>query len=130
MRRKSSAKTVPVEKCCNSHFIRLMTNTNNRTNVGEIMFVSNKNAIARKICNSYFLIDITDNYSGDRCVLYEVNETGMFLWENLSAKKTADELTTLLKEAIVDDVSYQIIFSDVMEFIHTLTDKNFILEVN
>lgn len=94
------------------------------------MFVSNKNAIARKICNSYFLIDITDNYSGDRCVLYEVNETGMFLWENLSAKKTADELTTLLKEAIVDDVSYQIIFSDVMEFIHTLTDKNFILEVN
>lgn len=130
MRRKSSAKTVPVEKCCNSYFIRLMTNTNNRTNVGEIMFVSNKNAIARKICNSYFLIDITDNYSGDRCVLYEVNETGMFLWENLSAKKTADELTTLLKEAIVDDVSYQIIFSDVMEFIHTLTDKNFILEVN
>ena len=130
MRRKSSAKTVPVEKCCNSYFIRLMTNTNNRTNVGEIMFVSNKNAIARKIYNSYFLIDITDNYSGDRCALYEVNETGMFLWENLSAKKTADELTTLLKEAIVDDVSYQIVFSDVMEFIHTLTDKNFILEVN
>ena len=71
------------------------------------MFVSNKNAIARKIYNSYFLIDITDNYSGDRCALYEVNETGMFLWENLSTKKTADELAALLKEAIVDDVAYQ-----------------------
>lgn len=130
MCRKSSAKTVPVEKCCNSYFIRHMTDSNNRTNVGEIMFVSNKNAIARKIYNSYFLIDITDNYSGDRCTLYEVNETGMFLWENLSTKKTADELAALLKEAIVDDVAYQSIFSDIMEFIHTLTDMNFILEVN
>lgn len=89
-----------------------------------------KTLLQGKFTTLIFLIDITDNYSGDRCALYEVNETGMFLWENLSAKKTADELTTLLKEAIVDDVSYQIIFSDVMEFIHTLTDKNFILEVN
>lgn len=96
----------------------------------EVMFVSNKNAIARKIYNSYFLIDITDNYSGDRCALYEVNETGMFLWENLSTKKTADELAALLKEVIVDDVAYQSIFSDIMEFIHTLTGMNFILEVN
>lgn len=130
MCRKSSAKTVPVEKCCNSYFIRHMTDSNNRTNVGEIMFVSNKNAIARKIYNSYFLIDITDNYSGNRCALYEVNETGMFLWENLSTKKTADELAALLKEVIVDDVAYQSIFSDIMEFIHTLTGMNFILEVN
>lgn len=130
MCRKSSAKTVPVERCCNSYFICHMTDSNNRTNVGEIMFVSNKNAIARKIYNSYYLFDITDNYSGDRCALYEVNETGMFLWENLSTKKTADELAALLKEAIVDDVAYQSIFSDIMEFIHTLTDMNFILEVN
>lgn len=94
------------------------------------MYVSNEKVVARKIHGSYFLIDITDNYSGDRCALYEINETGAFLWENLSTEKTADELTKLLKEAIVDDIDYHIIFSDVIEFIRTLTEKKFILEVN
>lgn len=51
------------------------------------MYVSNEKVVAREIHGSYFLIDITDNYSGDRCALYEINETGMFLWKNLSTKK-------------------------------------------
>lgn len=94
------------------------------------MYVSNKEVVARKIHGSFFLIDITDNYSGDRCAIYEINETGMFLWENLSTQKTVDELVELLKAAIVDEVDYQIIFSDVMEFITTLVEKKFVLEVD
>jgi hypothetical protein len=94
------------------------------------MYVSNEKVVAREIHGSYFLIDITDNYSGDRCALYEINETGMFLWKNLSTKKTVDELAELLKAAIVDDIDYPIIFSDVMDFVCTLVEKKFILEVN
>lgn len=54
----------------------------------------------------------------------------MFLWNNLSTKKTIDELAELLKAAVVDEIDYQIIYSDVMEFIRTLVEKKFILEVN
>lgn len=43
----------------------------------------NPNIVARKIHGSSFLIDISDNYSGDKCALYEINETGMFIWSNI-----------------------------------------------
>lgn len=94
------------------------------------MYISSKDIVAREIHGSFFLIDITDNYSGDRCAIYEINETGMFFWKNLSTQKTVEELTDLLKAAIVDEIDYQIIFSDVTEFITTLTAKKFVLEVD
>lgn len=94
------------------------------------MYVSSNDVVAREIHGSFFLIDITDNYSGDRCAIYEINETGMFLWKNLSTQKTVEEITDLLKAAIVDEIDYQIIFSDVTEFITTLTAKKFVLEVD
>lgn len=94
------------------------------------MYRRNENIVARKIHKSYFLIDIADNYCGDRCALYEINQTGVFLWENLAEGKTLDELVQLLKAAIIDDVDYQILYSDVEDFIKTLTDKKFVLEEN
>ncbi len=95
-----------------------------------IMYKTNDNIVEREIHGSFFLIDITDNYRGDRCALYEINQTGMFLWRNLYTAKTADELTSLLKAAIVDDIDYQIIHSDVMDFLNTLVSKQFISEVD
>ena len=94
------------------------------------MYIINENVVKREIHGSFFLIDITDKYHGDRCALYEINQTGMFLWKNLDTAKTADELTNLLKAAIVDDIDYQIIHSDVMEFLNTLVSKQFISEVD
>ena len=94
------------------------------------MYKANDNIVEREIHGSFFLIDITDNYRGDRCALYEINRTGMFLWKNLSTAKTADELTELLKAAIIDDIDYHIIHSDVLEFLNSLVSKKFILEVD
>ena len=38
------------------------------------MAISKKEGIvARTIHGSFFLIDIADNYSGDKCSLYEIN---------------------------------------------------------
>lgn len=86
----------------------------------------NENIVARKIHGSLFLIDISDNYAGDRCAIYEINETGMFIWNNINGIRTIKELTTLLKAEIIDDVDEQVLYEDVMEFIDTLAVRHFV----
>lgn len=86
----------------------------------------NENIVARKVHGSFFLIDISDNYSGDKCALYELNEIGMFIWENINGSRNIVDIVTLLKAAIIDDIDYQILYDDVSEYIDTLVDKGFI----
>ena len=86
----------------------------------------NENVVARKVHGSSFLIDISDNYSGDKCAIYEINETGMFIWNNIDGTRSTEELATLLKAAIIDDVDYQILHDDVKEFIDTLIMRLFV----
>ena len=85
-----------------------------------------KNIVARRIHGSYFLIDISDNYSGDTCAIYEINETGMFIWNNIDGNCNVEVLTNLLKSAIVDDVDYQVIYDDVNEFVGELVIRRFV----
>ena len=65
-----------------------------------------ENIVARTIHGSSFLIDISDNYSGDTCSLYEINQTGMFIWNNIDGTRSVKELAELLQAAIVDDVDF------------------------
>ena len=93
------------------------------------MLIRNDNVVLRKIHGSIFLIDISDNYSGDKCSLYEINETGKFLWEAIDKNKTINDLVTALQNAIIDDVPREVILNDVSEYITDLIDKQFLLEV-
>ena len=86
----------------------------------------NENIVARKVHGSSFLIDISDNYSGDKCAIYEINETGMFIWDNINGTRSIEELVTLLKTVIIDDINYQILHEDVKEFIDTLIIRQFV----
>ena len=86
----------------------------------------NENIVARKIRGSFFLIDISDNYSGDQCAIYEINETGMFIWEQINGARDIEELVALLKAAVIDDVDPQLLRDDVTEFIDTLIMKRFV----
>ena len=43
------------------------------------MYDKNPNIVCRDIHGSYFLIDITDNFSDNVCSLYEMNEIGRFI---------------------------------------------------
>ena len=86
----------------------------------------NENIVARKIHGSFFLIDISDNYSGDQCAIYEINETGMFIWEQINGAHDIEELVALLKSAVIDDVDPQLLRDDVTEFIDTLIMKRFV----
>lgn len=93
------------------------------------MLIRNDNVVLRTIHGSVFLIDISDNYSGDKCSLYEINETGKFLWEAISENKTIDNLVASLQEAIIDEVPREVLLDDVTEYINDLIDKGFVMEV-
>ena len=93
------------------------------------MLVKNENTIMRTVHGSIFLIDISDNYAGDKCALYEINETGKFIWDSLDSCATVEALTTRLKAAIIDDIPYAVLQEDVADYINDLREKRFILEV-
>lgn len=91
--------------------------------------VKNDDVVIRMIHGSIFLIDISDNYSGDKCALYEINETGKFLWDNIDVNGTIDSLVSALQTAIIDEVPHDVLVADVTEYIGDLIDKEFVLEV-
>ena len=84
------------------------------------------NVISRRIHGSIFLIDITDNYMGNKCALYEINETGLFVWENIDGIHNVAEIAKSLKAAIQDDVDYEVIYDDVLSFVDTLISRRFV----
>ena len=91
--------------------------------------IKNDSVVIRTIHGSIFLIDISDNYSGDKCSLYEINETGKFLWDNIDENGTIDRLAGALQDAIIDEVPRDVLVADVAEYIGDLIDKKFDLEV-
>lgn len=93
------------------------------------MLIKNDSVVLRTIHGSIFLIDISDNYSGDKCSLYEINETGRFLWDAVAQNRTIDELVGALQNAIIDEVSRDVLLNDVTEYINDLIGKRFISEV-
>lgn len=92
----------------------------------QATIAKNENIVARKIHDSYFLIDISDNYSYDKCALYEINETGMFIWDKIDGAHTVSDIAVALQTAIIDEVDFQILVDDVSEFIETLAAKEFV----
>lgn len=85
-----------------------------------------ENIVSRKVCESFFLIDIADNYSQDKCALYEINETGNFIWDHIDGERCVLDIASELQKAIVDDIDLQILVDDVREFIDALFHKKFI----
>lgn len=72
------------------------------------------------------MIDISDNYSGDKCSIYEVNQTGMFIWNNINGSRSIEELAELLQKEIVEDIDFKILYNDVYEFVSILMEKQFL----
>lgn len=88
-------------------------------------FIRNKNIVLRNIHDTYFLIDITDNYQDDKCVIYEINEIGKFIWENIN-EKTVEDVAKELHSIIIEEIEYQVVYNDVLEYVNILLEKNFI----
>ncbi len=94
-----------------------------------MQLIKNGDVVLRTIHGSIFLIDISDNYSGNRCSLYEINETGKFLWDNIDVNGTIDSLVGVLQDVIIDEVPRDVLMNDVTGYICDLIDKGFVLEV-
>lgn len=93
-----------------------------------MVFKRNRNIVLRNIHGAHFLIDITDNYQDDKCVIYELNEIGKFIWENIDGNNVK-KLSEKLKILIVDDIEYEIIYNDIFEYVNVLLKDNFIQNV-
>lgn len=92
----------------------------------SVIYAKNPYIVPRTIHGSFFLINIGDNYAGDRCALHEVNQTGMFLWNQLDGKRTSKNVAELLKNAIVADIDESVIVRDTEEFLRSLEKLAFV----
>lgn len=91
-----------------------------------MIIIKNQNIVFRRIHDSSFLINISDNYYNDKCALYEINDTGMFIWNSIDGIRSIAEIAVLLKQEIIDDIDYQIIYNDVVDFVGCLLNKHFV----
>lgn len=94
----------------------------------DMIVKKNENIVARTIHNCIFLIDIAENYSDDKCHLYEINEIGKFIWDKIDNCRTRYDLAVEVKNAVVDDVSLEEIIEDTNCFISQLIHDGFVVE--
>lgn len=88
---------------------------------------TNKNMVLRKIHDSFFLIDITQNYLNDKCTLYEVNEVGAFIWQQLESGCEASEVfSNIMSSIILEDGSSNDVLSDLNEYLNVLQASGFL----
>lgn len=92
------------------------------------MYERCKNIVLRNIHDTYFLIDITDNYMDDECVLNETNEVGVIIWRMLSKPIEIDEVVHELKKQLNGEIKDDILHSDIEEYIQYLLQLGFIKE--
>ena len=85
-----------------------------------------KSIVDRKISDSFFLIDITDNYSGNECALYEINEIGLFIWRLIDGKNDVQDIIRIVKDAVDGDVSEELLENDIKEYMSELKEIGFL----
>lgn len=95
------------------------------------MYKISKNIVRRKVHDTYFLINIADNYSDDKCVLYEINEIGNFIWNHIEDREDNIDkyIASLLVEKVEEDVDFSVIYNDVTNYISMLLKERFIAEL-
>lgn len=91
-----------------------------------MLYSRNDSYVLRNIHDTYFFIDMTDNYADEKLVLTETNEIGAFIWHNLDGVNTVQDITQKLLEAIVDDIPYNVIYDDVNSCLLELSEKGIV----
>lgn len=91
-----------------------------------MIVTKNPDIVGRVIHDRYYLIDITQNYLDNRCRLYELNEIGYFIWEQLNHSDCAEDIADELFKAVVGEVSKDVIYEDVKEYLDILEKEGFI----
>ena len=92
------------------------------------MIKKNVNIVARKIHNTFFLVDIKQNYLNDKCSLYEINEMGYYIWNALDECDEIVSIAKMIKEEVEDDIDIECIIDDVSGFLGMLKKEGYVLE--
>ena len=82
----------------------------------------NANYVIREVHGAFFLIDITDNYSNGKCRMFELNEVGAFIWNNLENHSNAKCITDKLLSIIIGEVDRDEVYSDVRDCLNNFVD--------
>lgn len=80
--------------------------------------------LLRKVAGEYVVVP-TGNSMVDFKAMISLNETGAFLWEQLSQDRTEQQLAELLLSEY--DVDEQTAVFDIAEFINLLKEKNLLV---
>lgn len=92
----------------------------------DTIFERKKSVVIRKIHGAFFLVDISDNYAGDKCALYETNHIGAFIWNQIDGKRSLKQIIIILKENINGEVPETTLFADTKEYMTVLVEKSFV----
>ena len=85
----------------------------------EQQYKRNEHFIYRKIEHETLLVPIKDNV-GDLNCIYNLNEVGAFVWDNMDGEKTLGHIIDMITEQF--DVSAQDAQADLGEFISDLEE--------
>ncbi len=91
------------------------------------MIKRNENIVARKIHDTFFLVDIKQNYINDKCMLFEINEMGYFIWSMLAFTENIETLVDIIIKKIDEPIEKSIIFNDVKTFLNTLIMEGYVI---
>ncbi|MGN0496368.1 MAG: PqqD family protein [Lachnospiraceae bacterium] len=92
------------------------------------MFYKNENIVARKVHDSFFLIDIKQNYSNNKCFLYEINEVGYCIWNILSTCFDVNEIANKLYKEFDEEVERDILICDINDYLIRLKGEGYVKE--
>ena len=79
----------------------------------------NENFVFRRIENETILVPIKDNV-GDMGSIYNLNEVGAFVWEQLDGERTIHEIIDLITEEF--DAAAREVETDLNEFVGELQE--------
>lgn len=88
--------------------------------------IRREDVVLRQIHGALFLVDITDKYLDESCSIFELNEMGAIIWNQMDGVKAMRDIAALLQEMIIDDVPLDVIEEDVSGFIQDLSKLGFV----
>ena len=89
--------------------------------------IKNQEIVERNIHGTYFLVDLKQNYLDEKCYIYELNEMGHYIWNNIDLFPSVESFVSKLQSELVDQIPFETLLKDVYEFINCLSEEGFLL---
>lgn len=92
------------------------------------MLKRNENIVARVVHDTFFLIDIKQNYFDNKCSLYEINEMGYFIWCCIPEAGDVKEIAKRIEQEVDNQIDLNCVIDDVNFFLDALKREGYIVE--